>query len=91
MLICNIKGGAEPQITSITLMDMPSLTKYKDIKAKNLSGGNQRKLTFALAIVTEPRYLLLDEPTRGLDPVSRRELYSYLRVHSLHTSVVLIT
>ena len=47
---------------------------FKNTLAKNLSGGNKRKLCCAQAIMLNPRVLFLDEPTTGVDPVSRRSL-----------------
>ena len=44
----------------------------------NLSGGNQQKVVFAKWIYTEPRILILDEPTRGVDIGAKKEIYSII-------------
>jgi len=51
------------------------LTKYLDTYCVNLSGGNKRKLTFVIAIMNRPTLLLLDEPSTGVDPDSRRFMW----------------
>ena len=51
------------------------LNKYLDTYCINLSGGNKRKLTFAIAIMNRPTLLLLDEPSTGVDPDSRRMMW----------------
>ena len=51
------------------------LSKYLDTYTINLSGGNKRKLTFAIAMMNRPTLLLLDEPSTGVDPESRRIMW----------------
>jgi ABC-type multidrug transport system ATPase subunit len=51
------------------------LSKYLDSYTVNLSGGNKRKLTFAIAMMNRPSLLLLDEPSTGVDPESRRIMW----------------
>ena len=51
------------------------LGKYLNTYTVNLSGGNKRKLTFAIAMMNRPRLLLLDEPSTGVDPESRRIMW----------------
>lgn len=51
---------------------------YKDRPIYALSGGERRKVALAGVLVLQPQALILDEPTAGLDPVSRRELFNYL-------------
>ena len=51
------------------------LSKYLDTYTINLSGGNKRKLTFAIAMMNRPSLLLLDEPSTGVDPESRRIMW----------------
>lgn len=58
-----------------TLVAAIGLTDARDRLAARLSGGMRRKLGFALATLHEPDLLLLDEPTTGIDPVSRTELW----------------
>ncbi len=60
-------------------------------RARTLSGGWQRRLSIAMALVTEPRVLFLDEPTLGLDVLARRELWEVIRTLRGHTTVVLTT
>jgi ABC-type multidrug transport system ATPase subunit len=55
------------------------LTPFSKTKAANLSGGNKRKLVCAMSLVGCPSIEFLDEPTTGVDPVSRRSLFNMLK------------
>jgi ABC-2 type transport system ATP-binding protein len=60
------------------LLDMVGLAPFRARLAGALSGGMKQKLALAAALVTEPDLLLLDEPTTGVDPLSRREFWKML-------------
>jgi drug efflux transport system ATP-binding protein len=60
------------------LLDMTQLTPFRDRLADRLSGGMKQKLALACTLVHEPQIILLDEPTTGVDPVSRREFWKLL-------------
>lgn len=60
-------------------------------RAKTLSGGWMRRLSIAMALISEPRLLFLDEPTLGLDVLARRELWQVIRALHGHTALVLTT
>lgn len=60
-------------------------------KASTLSGGWQRKLSIALALVTKPKILFLDEPTLGLDVIARRELWKTIEALKKQMTIILTT
>ncbi len=60
------------------LLGFSRLTEFQTRLARNLSGGMQKKLALAATLMHTPRVLLLDEPTTGVDPVSRREFWDLL-------------
>ena len=60
------------------LLEMTQLTKFRSRLADQLSGGMKQKLALACTLVHEPEVILLDEPTTGVDPVSRREFWKLL-------------
>ena len=60
------------------LLDMTQLTPFRGRLADQLSGGMKQKLALACTLVHEPQLILLDEPTTGVDPVSRREFWKLL-------------
>jgi ABC-2 type transport system ATP-binding protein len=60
------------------LLDMMQLTPFRRRLADRLSGGMKQKLALACTLIHEPELILLDEPTTGVDPVSRREFWKLL-------------
>jgi ABC-2 type transport system ATP-binding protein len=60
---------------SLEILEFVGLDKFKDRRAGQLSGGMKQKLGLASALVTRPRILLLDEPTTGVDPVTRQDFW----------------
>jgi len=73
------------------IFDSFKLDKVKDKKASKLSGGWQRKLSIALALVTKPKILFLDEPTLGLDVIARRELWNTISKLKQKMTIILTT
>lgn len=60
------------------LLEITRLARFHDRRADALSGGMYKKLALACALLHRPRVLLMDEPTNGVDPVSRRELWELI-------------
>ncbi|RJP50721.1 MAG: ABC transporter ATP-binding protein [Anaerolineaceae bacterium] len=74
------------------LLSFAGLTVFKNRRAANLSGGMQKKLALACTLIHQPEILLLDEPTTGVDPVSRREFWNILtELHLQGTTIIVST
>jgi ABC-2 type transport system ATP-binding protein len=73
-----IHGVADYRSRRDRLLEMTQLTKFRSRLADQLSGGMKQKLALACTLVHEPKVILLDEPTTGVDPVSRREFWKLL-------------
>jgi ABC-2 type transport system ATP-binding protein len=70
--------AAERQQRMPELLGFSNLTPFQDRLARNLSGGMRQKLGLACALIHRPQVLFLDEPTFGVDPISRREFWEIL-------------
>jgi ABC-2 type transport system ATP-binding protein len=74
------------------LLEFVELTQWRDKQVKNLSGGMRRRVEIARGLVHEPKIFFLDEPTTGLDPVSRVNVWEMLtRIKSERQLTILIT
>ena len=73
------------------VMDQLDLGRWARQRAKTLSGGWLRRLSIAMALVSQPEVLFLDEPTLGLDVLARRELWGTIRGLKGRTTIILTT
>jgi ABC-2 type transport system ATP-binding protein len=74
-----------------SVLDELSLQEKKDALVGKLSGGQKQRLAVATALVANPKILFLDEPTTGLDPQSRRQLWDIIRQFQRRNGTVLLT
>ena len=79
---------------SSKIKELIKLFKLEEVlkqKAKTLSGGYQRKLSIAISLINNPKILFLDEPTLGLDVISRHDLWKIIELLKGKTTIILTT
>ena len=93
LLMCGVHGFSKEKSRqkAAELAAQLGLAPILHRRAGKLSGGWQRRLSIAMALVSAPKILFLDEPTLGLDVLARRELWSVIRSLRGHTALVLTT
>lgn len=92
-LICGVHGFSKEKTEEKTkeLCELLGLTEILKRKAGKLSGGWQRRLSIAMALISEPEILFLDEPTLGLDVIARSELWDIIKELKGKITIVLTT
>ena len=76
---------------SAEMIKLFKMSEVENARAKTLSGGWKRKLSIAMALISEPNVLFLDEPTLGLDVLARRELWSAIETLKGKITIILTT
>jgi len=88
-----LRGIPEERLTGMVnnLIERLSLGDYADREAGKYSGGNKRKLSVGIALIGNPPIVFLDEPTTGIDPVSRRYMWDFISETMAKRAVILTT
>ena len=92
-LICGIHGFSKEKVSAkvAQLAEQFALDNVLNRKAGKLSGGWQRRVSIAMALISEPKILFLDEPTLGLDVIARHELWDAIRALKGKVTIILTT
>ena len=92
-LICGIHGFSKEETAAkiIELSAQFSLDSVLQRKAGKLSGGWQRRVSIAMALISKPQILFLDEPTLGLDVIARHDLWQVIRALKGNVTIILTT
>ena len=92
-LMCGVHGFTKDKTSDKinSLVEEFSLNEIINKKAGKLSGGWQRRLSIAMALIGEPKILFLDEPTLGLDVIARAELWDTIRALKGKITIILTT
>lgn len=93
VLMARIYGSDPPtaRMRAEQMLEAFGLTERAGDKARTLSGGMQRRLSIAMALISNPDILFLDEPTLGLDVRARRELWNVVRALKGNVTIILTT
>lgn len=79
-------------VNAMELLDMVNLRDKAKSKVKELSGGQKQRFSIATTLINDPKIVFLDEPTTGLDPQARRNLWDLVRqIRSRGTTVIITT
>ena len=92
-LMCGVHGfdKQKTQQKTAEMIEEFKLDRIRKKKAGKLSGGWQRRLSIAMALISEPQILFLDEPTLGLDVIARSELWETIRELKSRMTIILTT
>ncbi|WP_225976631.1 ABC transporter ATP-binding protein [Corynebacterium sp. 5A] len=71
------------------VLERANLSTIRRRRVQACSGGEQQRLRFALALLGSPTFLILDEPTAGMDPTARRNFWASMRTHASHGTTIL--
>lgn len=91
LFYARVRGVVEPRQRVEALIKGVGLTQFANRMAEKLSGGNKRKLSLAIALVGDPRVVLLDEPSSGMDPLAKRNMWRTLEKFRHGRSILLTT
>jgi len=80
-IYCRIRGFSKPntELFVDTLIGALNLTEFANGAVSKYSGGNRRKVCVAIALIGNPSIVMLDEPSTGIDPISRRFMWNFIR------------
>ena len=87
-----LKGLKNPREWSLKYLKRVGLSDKANLKVGKLSGGQQQKVQLGITIMNNPKLLILDEPTKGFDPINRRLLMEIIdELHQKGSAIILIT
>lgn len=92
-MFCKIKGVPDHEIPNVveSLLKDVGLVDVMHARASSFSGGMKRRLTVAMSVIGDPKILFMDEPTTGMDPVSRRDVWNLIQKLKKNKVIILTT